>query len=76
VNDEKFKQVYAFVNLGITVIWGAFCVWITFQAVASKLTVDILASAGANALLGALIVWHGNIVQFFFRRAKPNGEQK
>jgi hypothetical protein len=74
MKDEQFKQVYAFVNLGITVIWAGFCVWITYQAVVSKLTVDILVSAGANALLGALIAWNGNIVQFFFRKAKPNGD--
>ena len=74
MKDESFKQLYAFVNLGITVIWAGFCVWITYRAVMSKLAVDILVSAGANTLLGALIVWNGNINQFFFRKAKSNGE--
>jgi len=74
MKDEQFKQIYAFATLGITIIWAGFCVWITYQAVVSKLTADILVSAGANALLGALIVWNGNINQHYFRKAKPNGE--
>lgn len=76
MNDEQFKWLYAFVNLAVTVAWGVFCAWVTYRAAESKLAVDILTSAGVNVLLGAMIAWHGNIVQFFYRRAKPNGEQK
>lgn len=76
MNDEEFKQKYAFVNLGVMIAWGLFCAWITYRAAVSKLVIDILTSAGVNVLLGAMIVWHGNIVQFFYRRAKPNGEPK
>mgnify|MGYP001568334439 CR=1 FL=1 len=71
MNDEQFKQIYSFVILGITTLWAGFCVWITYKACTEKQIVDILASAGANVLLGALINWNGNINQFWFRKAKP-----
>ena len=76
MSSERFKQIYAFVNLGLMLAWAGFCVWITFQAVASKLATDVLAAAGANLLLGALIAWNGNINQFYFRKAKPNEDAK
>ena len=71
MNDEKFKQVYSFFVLGVTIGWAVFCVWITYRACAELQAVDVLASAGANVLLGALINWVGNVNQFWFRRAKP-----
>ena len=76
MKGEQFKQVYAFVTLALTVLWAAFCVWITYQAVATKETLNILGAAGADALLGALIVWTGNINQHYFRKAKPPEGQK
>ena len=71
MESEHFKQIYSFVLLGATILWAGFCVWITYKACAEKQVVDILASAGANVLLGALINWNGNINQFWFRKAKP-----
>lgn len=74
MNDDMFKHLYAFTVLVITICWGAFCVWITFQAIASLETADIVATAGANALLGALIVWNGNINQHYFRKKVTDEE--
>ncbi len=71
MQDEKFKQIYAFVSLVITLLWAAFCVWMTYRAVMDKVTTDILAASGANVLLGALLVWNGNVNQFYYRKAKP-----
>ena len=71
MQDSKFKQLYAFVSLSVTIIWAAFCVWMTYRAVTDKAAVDILGTAGVNVLLGAMIAWNGNINQYFFRKAKP-----
>ncbi len=71
MEGDKFKQVYSFFVLAITVLWAAFCVWITYRAVSELQATDVLASAGANVLLGALLNWCGNINQYWFRRAKP-----
>ena len=71
MNDDTFKHVYSFALLLFTVGWAAFCVWITYRAAVQLQVVDILASAGANVLLGALINWSGNINQYWFRRSKP-----
>ena len=71
MNAEIFKGIYALVLLIISILWAGLSVWLTYQALLDKLTVDILAAAGANVLLGALIGWNGNIVQHYFRKAKP-----
>lgn len=71
MNAEIFKGIYALVLLIISILWAGLSVWITYQALLDKLTVDILAAAGANVLLGALIGWNSNIVQHYFRKAKP-----
>ena len=71
MQDEKFKQLYAFFSLIMTLIWAAFCVLITYRALLNKEAIDILASSGANTMLGAMLVWNGNINQFFYRRERP-----
>ena len=71
MDDERFKQYYSFVLLIITILWAGFCVWITYKACLILQAVNILAAAGANVLLGALINWNGNVIQHWFRKAKP-----
>lgn len=71
MGDDKFKQIYSLFILTVTIGWAVFCVWITYQAVSNLQATDVLASAGANVLLGALINWCGNVNQYWFRRAKP-----
>jgi hypothetical protein len=75
MTDPKFKQIYAFVNLGVTILWAAFCVLITYTAAITKDTLNILAAAGADTFLGAMIVWNGNINQFFYRK-KPEEDKE
>jgi len=75
MDNEQFKQKYSIILLLLTIVWASFCVFITYFAVADKSTPDILASAGANVLLGALINWMGNVNQFWFRKAKPKNDQ-
>ena len=72
MNDEQFKQRYSIVLLVLTLLWASFCVFITYRAITEQGTADILVTAGANVLLGALINWMGNVNQFWFRKAKPN----
>jgi len=72
MKDERFKHWYSLIILCLTILWAAFCVWVTFHAVESLQAADIVATAGANALLGALIVWNGNINQHYFRKSKPS----
>jgi len=76
MQSEQFKQLFTLVTLVVTVFWAGFCVWITEKAATDKLTVDILAAAGANVLLGALINWTTLCVQFWFRKAKPKEGSK
>jgi len=69
-NSSRFKEIYAFVVLGLTIAWAVFTVWITYRAVVTLNIANIVASSGAGILLGALVVWNGNINQFYFRK-KP-----
>lgn len=32
MKDELFKHIYAFVLLGLTVLWAALCLWVTHLA--------------------------------------------
>lgn len=70
-SDDKFKYFYAFALLIITVLWGAFSVWIVYKAATGLQAVDILGGAGATGLLGAMMTWDALVVQHYFRRAKP-----
>lgn len=71
MDGDNFKYVYSIVLLVLTIGWAAFCVWITYKAASQLQAADILASAGANVLLGALINWAGNVNQYWFRKSKP-----
>lgn len=67
---DRFKYVYSILALLLVIFWGSFCVWITYRAMSELQATDILVSAGANVLLGAMINWNGNITQYWFRKAK------
>ena len=69
--DDRIRWRFAFFVLAITVGWAIFAVWMTWRAICMATTMDILAAAGTNVLLGAMINWSGNVVQFYFRRKKP-----
>jgi hypothetical protein len=66
---DRFKYVYSILLLLVSVGWGSFCVWITYKAVMERLTIDIIAAAGASVLLGALIKMLGDVNQYWFRKA-------
>ena len=66
--DNKFKWVYSFLMLVVVLAWGAGNIYAVYRAIDLKSSVDILASAGASAITGALIAWNGNIVQYWFRK--------
>jgi len=76
MNSDTFKHIYSVLLLLLTIGWAAFCVWITYRAATQLQAADVLVSAGANVLLGALINWNGNVNQFWFRKAKPTEETK
>ena len=55
----------------LTFLWALFCVWITWQATVSLDQANIIAAAGSDTLLGALISWNALIIQHYFRKATP-----
>ena len=72
MQDQSFKQFYTILLLVLTIMWAAVCVWVTLEAIETKGVVNILAAAGANELLGALIVLNVNVNQHWFRKGKPD----
>ena len=76
MEGNRFKYIYTILLLIITVLWALFCVWITYKAASDKLTLDILASAGANILLGNLITMCVDVKQYWFRKAIKKEETK
>lgn len=71
MDGERFKQLYALMLLGVTILWAVFCVWLTYRALAQGGEVNIIAAAGADFLLGSLATWDSLVVQHYFRKAKP-----
>ncbi len=71
MKSNNFKHVYALLLLALTFIWAGFCVWVTWQAVKTLDAANIIAAAGVDTLLGALISWNALIIQHFYRKATP-----
>jgi hypothetical protein len=71
MKDAKFKQIYAFFILIATIGWAVFAVVMTWYALKTCQAENILVAGGADLLLGSLIVWAGNVNQYFFRK-KPS----
>ena len=74
MTDEHFKQRFAFILLFTTVLWALLSLVVTYIALRTKTDVTILAAAGVDGLLGALITWNALVIQFFFRKAKPEAK--
>lgn len=71
MKSGRFKHAYSFVLLALTFLWAAFCVWVTWQATKSLNAANIIAAAGCDTLLGALISWNALVIQHYFRKAIP-----
>lgn len=71
MQDKYLRWGYTFILLLLTLGWAAFVMlmvrWTTDQPNAT----NIVELSGTSAVLGALIVWNGNVNQFWFRK-KPN----
>jgi len=76
MKDSMMKWVYAFLTLLLTFGWAVFAVCLTWRAVQFKANLDIISAAGVDVLLGALIVWNGNINQHYFRKSKPEDNER
>lgn len=73
---EKMKWIYTFVLLSALIGWAMFLVFIVKGAVTAPEPVDVIAAAGVGVLLGALIVWNGNINKHWFGGEKKPPEEK
>jgi uncharacterized membrane protein len=71
VKSNNFKHIYSILLLVLTFLWALFCVWITWTATQNLNQASIVAAAGCDALLGALISWNALIIQHYFRKATP-----
>ena len=62
------RWLFTFTLLGATVGWAVFTVLIVQDAMAQPNSANVLESAGAGVVTGALVSWTGNVVQFWFRK--------
>jgi len=72
---DKFKWLYSFALLVITMIWAAFCVATVVQNMNYPTAEGILGASGTGILLGALITWNAQIVTFWFRKKAPTDKE-
>lgn len=77
MTEGLFKWIYTFVLLIVTIFWATF----TFNAIAAAATSnetpadevkEALQISGSSMLMGALIVWNGNVNQHWFRKRGPD----
>jgi hypothetical protein len=70
LTEGLMKWIYTYVLLGATICWGMFTVNTVSTAVSSNEPNPglVLEVSGASLLLGALIVWNGNVNQHWFRK--------
>jgi uncharacterized membrane protein len=71
MKSNNFKHVYAILLLMLTFLWACVCMWVTWKAISSPTDGTILAAAGVDTLLGALISWNALIIQHYFRKSTP-----
>ena len=72
MKDDWLKWIYTFVLLGATLGWGVFCLECVKWAITSGATVDIIAAAGVNVVLGVMLAMAKDVNQFWFRKAKED----
>jgi uncharacterized membrane protein len=71
MKSNNFKHAYSLILLVLTFIWAVFCVWVTWQATKLLNPANIIAAAGCDTLLGALISWNALVIQHYFRKSVP-----
>ena len=69
---KTFRDRLALIVLGITTGWAVFGVLITARAMQNPTADGILQAAGMGVVIGALLAWSANVVQFYFRKSDPN----
>ena len=76
LTEGLMKWAYTFVLLGVTIWWGWFTINIVNDALTNANPLEaperILEVTGASMLMGALIVWNGNVNQHWFRKRGPD----
>ena len=68
---DIMKWIYSFVLLLATIGWAVFTVLICKDAVDNPTSINVIETAGASVLMGALITWNGLVIQHWFRKKNP-----
>ena len=71
MKSNNFKHAYSIILLFLTFLWAVLCLWITWQAVQTLDAANVMAAAGVDTLLGALISWNALVIQHYYRKATP-----
>jgi hypothetical protein len=74
IPGDKMKWIFTFFIVSATIGWAAFLVKTVEQTMLSPTPINVLEVSGVSILLGAMINWCGNAIQFWFRK-KPKGEE-
>jgi len=74
--DTILKWLFTFFMVGVFLGWCSFALWVTeVWLVTNPSAQSVIEAAGLGAVTGALIVWVGLIIQYWFRK-KPDYSQK
>ena len=76
MEDSNLRWAYTFTLLILTIGWAALTMWMVWFVYNNPEPINVIELSGVSVLLGALIVWNGNVNQFWFRKKPPIGEKK
>lgn len=68
---DKFKWLYSFTLLVVTIFWAAFCVDVVIRTINYPTAEGVIVASGTSILLGALITWNGQVITHWFRKKTP-----
>jgi len=71
MDDKSWRWFYTFTILMVTVGWAAFVMYMVKWTMINPNPINVVELSGVSVLLGALIVWNGNVNQFWFRKKPP-----
>lgn len=81
MSDQNLKWIFTFFMIVVTVGWAIFSVLLVSD-VAQKVSdgtieqIDVIGTAGAGTLAGALIGWDTLIIQYWFRKKPAESENE
>ena len=69
MKGDRPKWAFTFTLLALTIAWAVFCVLLVKSIMSNPTSSGVIETAGVTGLLGAMIGWNANVIQYWFRKS-------